>query len=115
MGYVNKDQATDRIVEAIRHVLAGKIYLSGEQTAHLLNRIVGGQIADRSPVETLSDRELEAFEMIGEGQTTEQIAGKMHVSPKTIETYRARIKEKLGLANATELIHHAIRWAAKQG
>ena len=65
---------------------------------------VSGTPASRTPIETLSDRELEAFELIGHGQTTESIAGKMHVSPKTVETYRARIKEKLGLRNHTELI-----------
>jgi DNA-binding NarL/FixJ family response regulator len=115
MGYLNKDQATEKIIEAIQQVLAGRIYLSGEQTAQMLNRVVGGHVADRGPVETLSDRELEAFELIGQGLTTEQIAEKMHVSPKTVETYRARIKEKLGIANGTELIHRAARWTMENG
>jgi DNA-binding NarL/FixJ family response regulator len=115
MGYVNKDQATDRIIEAIDQVLAGKIYISGEQTELLLNRVVGGPAADRPLVEKLSDRELEAFELMGQGLTTESIAEKMHVSPKTIETYRARIKDKLGLTNVNELIHRAVLWAAEKG
>ncbi len=91
-------------------MLAGKLYVSGELADNLMQRVAGGAAAPRSPIETLSDRELEAFEMIGYGLTTELIAGKMHVSPKTVETYRARIKEKLGLHNHTELIQRAAQW-----
>lgn len=115
LGYINKDQATDRIIEAIQQVLAGRIYLSGEQTAHLLSRVVGEMVTDGSPVESLSDRELQAFEMMGQGLTTEHIAEKMHISPKTVQTYRARIKEKLELPNATEVIHHASRRVMEKG
>ena len=69
-----------------------------------------GKSENRSPIDSLSDRELEAFELIGEGMTTESIADKMHISPKTVETFRARIKEKLGLSNMTELIQRAAQW-----
>jgi DNA-binding NarL/FixJ family response regulator len=113
MGYVNKDQATDTIVEAIRRVLDGKIWLSPLMTERMLQRTVGaGRMrVTQSPVDNLSDRELEAFQLIAHGRTTEQIATAMHVSPKTVETFRARIKEKLGLSNVSELVRYAAQWA----
>src|SRR5437773_3079080 len=101
-GYLHKGQATRQLLEAIRAVLAGKLYVSGELAAEVLHRVFGGKSAEYSPMQSLSERELEAFELMGHAQTTEQIAAKMHVSPKTVETYRARIKEKLGLRNVTE-------------
>ncbi|QJW94987.1 response regulator transcription factor [Frigoriglobus tundricola] len=113
-GYVHKGRSTKEILEALRAVLAGKVYLSGDQADRLLRRLVGGGAgAERAPVECLSDRELEAFGLMGQGRTTEQIAAAMHVSPKTVETYRARIKEKLGLDNITELIQRATRWVVE--
>jgi DNA-binding NarL/FixJ family response regulator len=112
-GYVHKGRATREILDALRAVLAGKVYLSGDQADRLLQRLVNGQPVERSPIESLSDRELEAFELMGHGQSTEQIAATMHISPKTVETYRARIKEKLGLSNITELVHQAARWVFK--
>ena len=115
MGYINKEHATDQIITAIRCVLEGKVYLSEPMSSKLLGRLVHGDGAQvgRSPVESLSDRELEAFELMGQGLSTEQIAATMHISPKTVETYRARIKEKLGLSNITELVHQAARWVFK--
>jgi DNA-binding NarL/FixJ family response regulator len=117
MGYVNKGSQTREIVQAIRTVLAGKIYLSEETSTKLLGRLVGGGAGttERFPIETLSDRELETFKLIGEGLTTEQVAKAMHVSPKTVETYRLRIKEKLGLSSFTELVQQAARWGAGPG
>jgi DNA-binding NarL/FixJ family response regulator len=113
-GYVHKGRATREFLAALRAVLAGKVYLSGDQADRLLRRLVsGGKGAERSPVECLSDRELEAFELIGHGRTTEQIAETMRVSPKTVETYRARIKEKLNLEHITELIQRAARWVVE--
>jgi DNA-binding NarL/FixJ family response regulator len=109
-GYLNKGRATRRLLDAIRAVLAGKVYVSGELADELLRRVVGGKAAERSPVDRLSDRELQAFELMGYGLTTEAVAARMHVSPKTVETYRARIKEKLGLSNITELIQRAAQW-----
>jgi DNA-binding CsgD family transcriptional regulator len=76
----------------------------------LLRRVVGAGQGDLSPIERLSDRELEAFKLMGEGLTTDRIAARMFVSPKTVETYRARIKEKLGLSNVTELVQRATQW-----
>ncbi len=112
LAYVHKGKATREILQAIRSALAGKVYLGEDASARLLGRLVGagGRPAERAPIERLSDRELEAFRLMGQGRTTEQVAEAMHVSPKTVETYRGRIKEKLGLSNSTELIQRATQW-----
>lgn len=110
-GYVNKEEATDQLIEAIRLVISGKIYLSAEMTERMLCRAVGSDdhLGD-SPVASLSDREIEVFEFIGHGLTTRQIAEKLYLSPKTIESYRENIKTKLNLKNGAELTQHAVRW-----
>ena len=117
LGYVNKDQATDTIVEAIRRVLAGKVYLSDAMTERLLQRAVGGEAiaVTRSPMDVLADRELEVFRLIGAGVKTAEIAGQMHLSIKTIETYRDRIRKKLDLKDGSELAHYATRWILNNG
>ena len=117
LGYVNKDQATDTIVEAIRRVLAGKVYLSDAMTERLLKRAVGGEAiaVTRSPMDVLADRELEVFRLIGAGVKTAEIAGQMHLSIKTIETYRDRIRKKLDLKDGTELAHYATQWNLNNG
>lgn len=110
-GYLHKGQATSKLLEAIRTVLAGRVFISGDMTDLLLRRVIGAKPGDAlSPIERLSDRELEAFKLMGEGLTTDRIAARMFVSPKTVETYRARIKEKLGLNNVTELVQRATQW-----
>jgi DNA-binding NarL/FixJ family response regulator len=110
-GYVNKEEATDRLIEAIRLVIAGKIYLSADMTERMLCRAVGSEEGSgESPVACLSDREIEVFEFIGHGLTTRQIAEKLDLSPKTIESYRENIKAKLNLKNGAELTQHAVRW-----
>src|SRR6516162_3123049 len=103
-GYVNKDQATDRIIEAIRRVLEGKVYLSEAFSQLMLRRAVGGprQEATRSPLHALADRELEVFRLIGEGVKTAEIAERLHLSVSTVETYRERIRNKLHLKGGTE-------------
>jgi DNA-binding NarL/FixJ family response regulator len=114
-GYVNKGQSASQIIDAISAVLAGKTYLSDDMHEKVIGRLIG-----RAPdpaalsVEKLTDRELEAFELLGHGLTTRQVAARMHVSHKTIETYRARIKDKLGLANAVELVQHAVQWVLEK-
>jgi DNA-binding NarL/FixJ family response regulator len=112
MGYVNKDQATDRIVEAIRRVLAGKVWLSEEIADWMLRRAVGAgqQAATRSPLDALADRELEVFRLIGQGVKTAQIAERLHLSVKTVETYRDRIRQKLDLEDGTKLAHFVAQW-----
>jgi DNA-binding NarL/FixJ family response regulator len=109
-GYLHKGKATSQLVGAICAVLAGEVYLSKEFADDLLHRAIGGKVVVRSPLDLLSNRELQAFELMGQGQTTEKIAALMNVSPKTVETYRARIKEKLGLKNITELVQRAAQY-----
>jgi len=110
-GYINKQEATDKVVHAIRQVLGGKVYLSGAMTERMLQRATDGDVLDvQSPSERLSDRELTVFQMIGEGVGTREIAERLRLSIKTIETYREHIKAKLGLKNSTELGRHAAQW-----
>jgi two-component system CheB/CheR fusion protein len=111
-GYITKEHATDRIVHAIREVLAGKIYLSPAMSDKLLHRAVGfdAQTVDRPAIETLSDRELEVFRLIGHGAGTTDIASQLHLSVHTVWTYRDRIRDKLELASGAELVRHATRW-----
>ena len=117
LGYINKDQATDRIVEAIRRVLEGKVYLSEALAERLLQRAVGAgrQEITHSPVDTLADRELEVFLLIGHGVKTADIAEQLHLSVKTVETYRARIRQKLSLEDGTKLAHYATQWMLEHG
>jgi DNA-binding NarL/FixJ family response regulator len=112
LGYINKDQATDKIVEGIRRVLEGKVYLSDTMAGRMLQRAVGGsrQEIARSPLNALADRELEVFRLIGEGVKTAAIAERLNLSVKTIETYRERIRKKLDLSDGTELAHFATQW-----
>jgi DNA-binding NarL/FixJ family response regulator len=116
-GYLNKDQATDQIVEAIRRVLAGKVWLSEAMAERMLQRAVGGtpEEVTRSPLDALADRELEVFRLIGEGVKTADIAERLHLSVKTVETYRDRIRQKLDLSDGTTLAHYATRWVLENG
>jgi DNA-binding NarL/FixJ family response regulator len=111
MGYITKDAPNDELLTAIRQVLRGKIYLNAEMSDQLLHRVLeGDDTLGRSPIEKLSDRELEVFDLIGQGLRTSDIADRLCLSRKTIETYRENIKDKLDLRDSTELVHHAIRW-----
>ena len=112
LGYINKDQATDKIVEAIRRVLEGKVYLSDVMAEKMLHRAVGGgrEEVRRSPLDALANRELEVFRLIGQGVKTAEIAERLHLSVKTVETYRDRIRQKLDLSDGTELAHYATKW-----
>ena len=114
-GYVMKAEATENIVRAIRRVISGQIYLSDTMAPRMVRKLVGaGPDAAVSAVERLSDRELEVFNLIGQGYTTRQIAQSLSLSIKTIETYRAHIKEKLNLENAAKLLRYAILWVNSQ-
>jgi len=115
-GYINKKEAADLLVTAVRHVAAGHVYLSSRMTDRLLCRRSGGSSTEsQSTIETLSDRELEVFEQIGLGLTTREVADKLLLSHKTIETYRENIKFKLSLLNATQLTRHAVQWVLENG
>jgi len=110
-GYVMKHEAVKELDHAIRRVLSGKIYLSQAMSDRLLHMVSQGErVRDRSPIERLSDRELEVFEMIGRGLPMREIAKELHLSVKTIETHRAHIKEKLSITSAVQLVQHATQW-----
>ena len=109
-GYIMKEEASDKILGAIRQVLDGGIYLSEKMGSKLMHQLIGGKSPEAGSVlARLSDRELEVFGLIGQGKGTRQIAEQLHLSVKTIESHRAHIKEKLDLHSANELVHTAIR------
>ena len=111
LGYITKQHATGTIVQAIRTILNGDLYMSKELSNKMLHRVIHGKASVAcSPVETLSDRELETFRLIGQGMNTKDIAKSMNLSPKTIETYRSRIKEKLNVDDMVALTREATQW-----
>jgi DNA-binding NarL/FixJ family response regulator len=112
-GYITKDEASEKVMSAIRRVVAGEIYLSDSMTARVLKNL-SGKNSEASPMERLTDRELEVFQLIGKGKTAKEIAETLGLGLTTIDTYRARIKEKLHLKNATELVHEAAEWVRSQ-
>lgn len=110
-AYVMKQEVINKVLEAIRRIRNGDLFFSDSVANQMLNRIVAGEPADdASPVAGLSDRELEIVNLIGSGLLTREIAVKLHVSVKTVETHRAHIKEKLHLTNATQLVQFCVRW-----
>ncbi len=114
-GYLMKREAAKKVIQGIRAVLAGQLYVSEKIAAQMAEKFVGGRPArSASPVEQLSDRELEVFQLLGRGQSTRQIADHLHVGFKTVQAYCARIKDKLKLANATELLRAAMHWNDSQ-
>ena len=116
-GYVMKQHPPETLLEAIKQVLKGKVYLSPQMSDRMLGKLVGAGGSDKpaqSPIEKLSDRELEVLQLIGKGQTTAQIADKLCLSVKTIETYREHLKQKLNLKSGPELVRYAIEWSLSQ-
>ena len=112
-GYINKQEAQEKIILAIRQVLNGKIYLSEYMTEKILNGMVNGNEIKHG-IQALSNRELQVFEMIGQGIAPGEMARKLNLSVKTIETHQANIKKKLGLSSMHKLTHRAIRWLLEQ-
>jgi DNA-binding NarL/FixJ family response regulator len=113
MGYIMKQVATESLLAAIRKILGGGVYLSDGMSARMLHQFAKGSgQAAHSPLSDLSDRELEVFRLIGEGQGTREIAELLHVSVKTVESYQAHLKEKLSLRNSRELVQRAIHWVS---
>jgi len=111
MGYITKQEATKKILIAIRQVLNGEIYVSEKMAARMVNKLVLGRRDQKSfSIDRLTDRELEVFQSIGRGLGTRRIAEELHLGIKTVESYRARIKEKLKLQDSTQLLQHAIQW-----
>jgi DNA-binding NarL/FixJ family response regulator len=112
-GYLMKEAASNDIITAIRTVLSGEIYVSDQMAKKLLgNAFSRKSDIGTDPVAKLSDREFEIFRLIGSGYKVSQIADRMHLSSKTIETYRARIKEKLNITDASKLLRYAIKWVS---
>jgi DNA-binding NarL/FixJ family response regulator len=112
LGYIMKEEATEQVLVAIRRVLKGEIFLSEKMKSRMLQQLTTGgrNKVVVSPIENLTDRELEVFRLIGEGRSTRQIAAELHLSVRTVEAYREYIKSKLNLRNATELVQHAFHY-----
>ena len=110
-GYIMKESGGENLLVAIRQILAGQVYVSPRISAKILDNLSARKPrGSSSPIEKLSDREFEIFQLIGQGKGTRDIAKQLHLSPKTVEVHRGHIKEKLGLKDATALVHQAIRW-----
>jgi DNA-binding NarL/FixJ family response regulator len=112
MGYVMKQDAGENVVTALDHLMRGEIYLSAAMKENMLHRLVskkGDNVV--FAMDTLSDREMEVFRLIGDGYSTREIAEKLRLSQKTIDSYREHLKLKLGLATGADLVRHAIQWA----
>ena len=105
-GYITKHESSQTLLQAIERVLEGKVYLSEQMTETLLRKM-SGQDVSASAMKRLTDRELEVFQLIGAGRTTREIAETLSLGVTTVDTYRTRIKEKLGLRNGTQLQHYA--------
>lgn len=115
LGYVNKQESNEKLLEAIRTVLAGKRFLSAAMAQRLVDQTLGVAKPSQNPIERLSDRELEVFRMIGDGMSTGAIADHLFISTRTIDTHRENIKRKLGLPNAGELNRAAVQWTLENG
>ncbi|HEY3663798.1 MAG TPA: response regulator transcription factor [Chthoniobacterales bacterium] len=109
-GYITKSEASAKIMTALRKVLSGEIYLSSKMATKLLGQIAGGGSGPATGLGRLTDRELEVFNLIGRGQTTREISEALNLGAATVETYRARIKDKLHLENGARLQQEALRW-----
>jgi len=115
-GYIMKQEGGKKLMQAIRQVLGGQIYVSEKMSADILEMFSGRRTGtEGSPVEKLTDREFEVFQLIGQGKATRDIAEQLHLSVKTVDVHRANIKTKLKLKSAAELIRFAVRWAESQG
>ncbi len=115
LGYISKRESIRKVIDALRQILRGEIYLSTQMANRLLHRAAFGEPLDQHPTEVLSNRELEVFEMTGHGMTTQQIAHKLGISPRTVETHRKNIKTKLRLANSAQLTRAACQWVNESG
>ena len=115
-GYIMKEAGGENLLAAIRQVLRGEVYVSPRMSARILEGLSGTRPrGSKSPIEKLTDREFEVFQLIGQGKSTRDIAAQLHLSPKTVDVHRANIKEKLDLTDATALVRHAVRWVETQG
>lgn len=115
LGYLNKQESSEKMIEAIRTVLAGERFISPEMSRRLINQALGAPDPTKTPIENLTDRELEVFRMIGEGLATSAIANRLFLSTHTIDTHRENIKRKLAISNAAELSRAAVQWLLENG
>ncbi len=113
-GYIMKQEGGKRLMEAMRRVLDGQIYVSEKISGRLLEGLSARHEKSASPIEQLSDREFGVLQLLGQGKGTREIADQLHLSIKTVETHRAHIKRKLNLATASELVRFAVRWIETQ-
>jgi DNA-binding NarL/FixJ family response regulator len=112
-GYIMKQEATEMVLTAIRRIMSGEIYVSDRMARKMVQQFVGAGGSKQSSIEDLTDRELEVFRLVGQGLSTRQIAERLHLSVKTVETYYAHIKDKLSLKNARELVQYAVEWSRR--
>jgi DNA-binding NarL/FixJ family response regulator len=115
MGYLNKQESNEKLIEAIRTVLAGERFLNPAISRRLINQALGSRDKTKLPFENLTNRELEIFRMIGEGLTSSAIAERLFLSTHTIDTHRENIKRKLDISNAAELSRAAVQWLLENG
>lgn len=114
-GYLMKDAGAAKVLEVMRIILSGQSYVSPQMSARLLDAVTGRRPrGSTSPIEKLSDREFEVFQLLGKGLSTKEVAQELNLSPKTVDVHRSRLKEKLNLKDAPSLIHHAVRWVETQ-
>lgn len=115
MGYVNKAEPPERVLEAIYCVLDGEVFLSPKMTRKLLKGVAGNPASDSSMVDQLTDREMQVFDQLGRGLSAREIADKMKLSIKTVETHRDKIKRKLKIESTPKLTQHAVKWVLENG
>ncbi|MCI0746067.1 MAG: response regulator transcription factor [Verrucomicrobia subdivision 3 bacterium] len=114
-GYIMKEVGGETLLQALRQVLGGSVYVSPRMSAQLLDALAGAQPrGSGSPIKKLTDREFEVFQLIGQGKSTRDVARQLHLSSKTVDVHRAHIKEKLGLEDSTSLIRYAVRWVESE-
>ncbi|HEY3754522.1 MAG TPA: response regulator transcription factor [Opitutaceae bacterium] len=113
-GYVAKRESTKKVIEGIRLVLQGQLFISSAIASEVMAKMVGAASTPVSPVDKLSDREMEIFRRIGQGHETRRIAEELHISLKTVQTHCMHIKDKLSLASATQLMREAVRWVENE-
>ena len=114
-GYLMKEAGGEKMLEAIRKVLSGQVYVSEKMSAKIFDVFSGRQPrGSHSPIEKLSDREFEVFQLIGQGKSTKDVAHQLNLSSKTVDVHRGHIKEKLELKDATSLVRYAVRWVETQ-
>ncbi len=115
-GYIMKQEGTEKILEAIRCVMTGKTYLSDTMTQATVEQLGAGKaVTGSNPVDVLSNRELELFQLTGQGKEISEIANIMNISPRTVEVHRSHIKKKLGLRTSTDIFQMAYDWLRKNG